>query len=403
MNVRARISVVLLASLATLVPTAVVLAAGPASATDGNAHISPELLGVAVDGTTSARAQATYDDVLFRRDAATHARVTAETELVALAERDAALTAAIAEQTDLRKAAAVRLVAARREVQQIAVGEYVQSATYDDLTRAMDVGSSVRIGGAQELGSAVQEDRARIQAEAADEVAAASAALDDAQDERDDARARVVVVTTERERAAAEEAALTEEVARRLVELEIARATSRVTGADFTLVALDAYWRAAASQPSCGVAWWALAGVSRVEGRHGTFGGATLRADGQVSRPIIGIPLDGANATLLIGDTDGGAIDGDPVFDRAVGPMQFIPSTWDRWSRDGNGDGVRDPQNIYDATAAAAAYLCSGRRLVDDAGLRAGYFSYNRSDAYVARVLSFAHSYATLAIPPSPQ
>ena len=83
--------------------------------------------------------------------------------------------------------------------------------------------------------------------------------------------------------------------------------------------------------------------------------------------------------------------------------MQFIPSTWERWGRDGNGDGVRDPQNLYDATAAAAAYLCNGRRLTDDDGLRAGYLSYNRSVAYVERVLSFAHSYATLAIPPGPQ
>lgn len=400
MTVRARISVVLLASLTAVVPTSVVLAAAPAGATDGNAHISPELLGVPVEGASAARAQAAYDDVLLRRDAATHARITAEAELVALAERDIALTAAIAEQTDIRKAAAVRLVAARREVQQVAVGEYVQSATYDDLTRTMDVGSSVRIGSVQELGAAVQEDRARIQAEAAEEVLRASAALDDAQDERDDVRARVVVVTAERDGATVEEAALTEEVARRLVELEAARATSRVSGTDFSLVALDAYWRAAASQPSCGVGWWALAGISRVEGRHGTFGGASLRPDGQVSRPIIGIPLDGTNATLLIADTDGGAIDGDAAVDRAVGPMQFIPTTWSRWARDGNGDSVRDPQNIYDATAAAVAYLCNGRRLVDDAGLRAGYISYNRSPAYVERVLSFAHTYATLAIPP---
>jgi membrane-bound lytic murein transglycosylase B len=105
----------------------------------------------------------------------------------------------------------------------------------------------------------------------------------------------------------------------------------------------------------------------------------------------------------LIADTDGGSIDGDTTYDRAVGPMQFIPSTWDRWGRDGNDDGVVDPQNIYDAAAAAAAYLCNGRRLTDDAGLRAGYFSYNQSAVYVERVLGFAHTYAALAIPPAPQ
>jgi len=82
--------------------------------------------------------------------------------------------------------------------------------------------------------------------------------------------------------------------------------------------------------------------------------------------------------------------------------MQFIPQTWARWGRDGDGDGDRDPQNLYDATAAAAAYLCAGRRLVDDAGLRAGYFSYNHSEAYVEAVLAHAHGYATFRIPAAP-
>ena len=398
MTVRARIPVALVGVLA-----AIALTAAPASATDGEAHISTELGAVTVEGSAAARAQATYDSVLTRRDAATQARVSAEAELVTLADRAAALTVAIAEQTDLRKAAAVRLVEARHDVQQVAVGEYVQSATYDDLSRTIDVQSTVRIGAAQELGSAVQDDRARVHDEAAAEVDRASAAVDDAQDERDDVRVRTVEVTAARDQAAADEVALTGELDVRRRELEAARATSRVRGVDFSLVALDAYWRAAASQPSCGVTWWAIAGISRVEGHHGTYGGAQLQADGQVSRPIIGIPLNGTNATRLIADTDGGRLDGDSTVDRAVGPMQFIPSTWARWGRDGNGDSVEDPQNIYDAAAAAAAYLCNGRRLVDDAGLRAGYFSYNQSAAYVERVLGFAHSYASLAIPPGPQ
>jgi Transglycosylase SLT domain len=398
MNVRAPLPVALVGVL-----TALAVLAAPASAAEGEANISAELLAVPVDGTAASRAQAAYDGVLARLDAATQARIAAEAELVVLADRDVALTASIAEQTGARKAAAVRLVAARHEVQQIAVGEYVQSATYDDLSRTIDVTATVRIGTVQELGDAVQEDRARVHEEAVTEVDRASTAVDGAQDERDEVRARVIVVTGERDQAAADEVALTEELEVRRVELEAARATSRVRGTDLTLVALDAYWRAAASQPACGIAWWAVAGVSRVEGRHGTYGGAQLRPDGQVSQPIIGIQLDGTNATRVIADTDGGTIDGDPAFDRAVGPMQFIPSTWARWARDGNGDGVRDPQNLYDATAAAAAYLCNGRRLTDDDGLRAGYFSYNQSLPYVERVLGFAHGYATLAIPPGPQ
>ncbi|MCB9373720.1 MAG: lytic transglycosylase domain-containing protein [Microthrixaceae bacterium] len=171
-----------------------------------------------------------------------------------------------------------------------------------------------------------------------------------------------------------------------------ARVLARVDGVDFPLVALDAYYRGAETvadeDPACGLEWWALAGISRVEGRHGTFGGSELEADGDVTKPIIGIPLP------AIGETDGGVLDGDPTVDHAVGPMQFIPSTWRRWGRDGNGDGVADPQNLYDAARSAAAYLCaSGPGLGEDAGLRRAYFSYNHSQAYVEQVLGHAREY----------
>lgn len=171
-----------------------------------------------------------------------------------------------------------------------------------------------------------------------------------------------------------------------------ARVLAQVEGADFPLVALDAYFRGATTlaseDPSCGVRWWALAGISRVEGRHGTYGGSALEADGDVTRPIIGIPLP------AVGETDGGLLDGDPTVDHAVGPMQFIPSTWRRWGRDGNGDGVADPQNLYDGALSAAAYLCaSGPGLDTDAGLRRAYFSYNHSRAYVEQVLGHARDY----------
>ncbi len=39
------------------------------------------------------------------------------------------------------------------------------------------------------------------------------------------------------------------------------------------------------------------------------------------------LPLNGANGTQAIRDTDAGQLDGDSIWDRAVGPMQFIPST----------------------------------------------------------------------------
>jgi hypothetical protein len=49
-----------------------------------------------------------------------------------------------------------------------------------------------------------------------------------------------------------------------------------------------------------------------------------------------------------------------PCTTRAVGPMQFIASTWRRVQVDGNGDGRGDPDNIYDAALGAAVYLCAG-------------------------------------------
>ena len=183
----------------------------------------------------------------------------------------------------------------------------------------------------------------------------------------------------------------------------LARATATVAGHDFTLVALDAYWSAAAAlrytHPECGLHWSLVAGIARVEGNHGTFGGRTLDGWGQTSPPILGIPLDGTRNTRAIGDTDGGRLDGDTTWDRAVGPMQFIPSTWARYAQDGNGDGVADPHNLYDAALAAAEYLCrSGPGLDAAAGANRAVFSYNHSQAYVSRVTGLADGYRQLPL-----
>ena len=158
--------------------------------------------------------------------------------------------------------------------------------------------------------------------------------------------------------------------------------------------ALDAYRRAAAAaNPACGITWPLLAAIGRVESNHGRFAGATLHSDGTSTPPIIGIRLDGSRS-VVVRDTDGGRLDGDPTFDHAVGPMQFIPSTWAKWAQDGNGDGVKDVDNIYDATLGAAMYLCATTtQLETDLGLAAAYFSYNHSTDYVAEALAYAKAY----------
>ena len=95
--------------------------------------------------------------------------------------------------------------------------------------------------------------------------------------------------------------------------------------------ALRAYGGAELAQhvdtPGCRLSWNTLAGIGRVESDHGGLGRATLGPDGLSRPPIVGIALDGTRGTQEIRDTDGGRLDGDTVFDRAVGPMQFLPTT----------------------------------------------------------------------------
>jgi membrane-bound lytic murein transglycosylase B len=182
--------------------------------------------------------------------------------------------------------------------------------------------------------------------------------------------------------------------------------------------ALRAYRTAEATMniadPSCGLSWGLLAGIGRIESDHGRYGGAVL-ADNGISTPrILGLPLNGAGAVSAIADTDHGTLDGDKKWDRAVGPMQFIPSTWAMVGVDGDGDGQRNPHDIDDAALAAAAYLCVGDNdLTTPAGMHDAVLSYNHSEDYVATVLGVAHAYqsgivnlplltATLTLPTGP-
>ena len=147
----------------------------------------------------------------------------------------------------------------------------------------------------------------------------------------------------------------------------------------------------AAQAPACpGLPWQVIAGIGKVESNHGRYGGSSIDIDGTVAPSIIGIPLNGTNGTAAIRDTDGGRFDGDTVWDRAVGPFQFIPSSWAIYGQDGNGDGERDPHNIYDAVPAVVAHLCPNGT-VDD--IESAIFAYNRSTAYVQLVLEWAARY----------
>ncbi len=241
-----------------------------------------------------------------------------------------------------------------------------------------------------------------------------------------------------------------------------------VVGSDIPLVALNAYVIAervlADERPDCGVEWWMLAGIGRIESLHGHFAESTLDIHGTTTDPIFGPALDGrilsggdelpdgvdapdptgrsedqtvtvpaesappaavasvdestgeqtagsdeaapgdaetgeavaevvVRRLALILDTDGGELDADTVYDRAVGPMQFIPQTWRGWATDTDRDGDANPQNIYDATVAAGRYLCAASSLGSADGQERAFFAYNHDDEYTRLVSTAATVY----------
>ncbi len=234
------------------------------------------------------------------------------------------------------------------------------------------------------------------------------------------------------------------------------RLTHMVDRTDIPLVALNAYVIAertlAEERPRCAIRWWMLAGIGRIESQHGHFGDSTLDVNGYATVPITGPALDGrilsgaeyvtedtpapeaTQATretiveaapaatpagtdpaagdgeavvgeteaevpvvkrlALISDTDNGELDGDTRYDRAVGPMQFIPQTWRMYETDGTHDDEKEPQNIYDASLASARYLCTATgSMASEEGQQQAYWAYNHDDEYTESVIAAADDY----------
>ncbi|MEO8527688.1 MAG: hypothetical protein ABI435_01270 [Pseudolysinimonas sp.] len=150
----------------------------------------------------------------------------------------------------------------------------------------------------------------------------------------------------------------------------------------------------AASMPECGISWNTIAGIGKVESGHGQYAGSSIGADGTVTPPIYGPPLDGGDGVQHVPDSDGGAIDGDATIDRASGPFQLIPQTWRNWHTDGNGDGVEDPQNIEDGAMATVNYLCRVSIHMDtEEGWIAAIKGFNSPASYRELVARYAVQY----------
>ncbi|MEC3952157.1 lytic transglycosylase [Nocardia sp. CDC153] len=146
------------------------------------------------------------------------------------------------------------------------------------------------------------------------------------------------------------------------------------------------------SDPNCHLPWYLLAGIGRIESNHANNG--RTDAAGTTVTPIYGPALDGT----LPGNEIIKAADGNYV--RAIGPMQFLPSTWSVYAANGKGSGTPDPNNVFDAALAAGKYLCSGGMDLSDPQqqLRA-VLRYNNSVSYAANVLSWANAYKTGGTP----
>jgi membrane-bound lytic murein transglycosylase B len=146
----------------------------------------------------------------------------------------------------------------------------------------------------------------------------------------------------------------------------------------------------AAEQPDCHLGWSTLAGLGWIESGHGTHAGSRMGNDGVTTPSILGPALDGTSYAAVTGTGPGAA------WDRAMGPLQFISSTWAIWGADGNGDGVADPQQIDDAAFSAAHYLCHYGDLSNPETWRTAVFAYNHVTSYVDSVAAKANDYNSM-------
>lgn len=367
-------------------------------------RIAPNLAAVAVDSAEYRSAVAGYRAIEQRLNDARATFAEAEATLGTLAATDARLVATGNEARRKRDKAAQRVEALTADVRTFAVAAYITGGVGDPLPTGLDLDEINERQRERVLADTVSEQQFAQLGAQREQQDRMTTLAERTEAELAEVRRRTADTERTRDEAGRNGARAGAELLRATGRVADARLQAQVVGLDFSFVVLDAYVKGAMAmafeKPECGLRWTALAGIGRTESGHGTFGGAVVQPDGSLTRPIIGIPLDGSNETAVIGDSDGGGLDGDTGFDRAVGPMQFIPTSWKAYGRDGNGDRVADPQNMYDAALAAAVLLCRTRGIETDDAMRRAFLAYNNSNAYAALVLERTHGYDAFQIPP---
>lgn len=372
---------------------------GPTTVAPVPPSVPPE-----ADDAGRRRTQAELDVSLLALQAAQQAELAMLSRLPAAQARVAEAEVRLAARGADAGRIGDQLAKARSRLRRLAVSSYVGGTVGPALRYLLSAHDAVDLARRLDIvGAAARVHRSTVATYGAAHAAASR--------ELDDQAQALEAATAEYERVVSDVAAATSQVRmyaaqlenRRLL-LDPASAVAPVGPTDVPRLLLDTYQKAALTMeqlaPTCRVRWTAVAGIGKVESNHAQRRGVVVALNGDVVPPIVGIPLDGTRGTRVITDTDGGLLDGDTVYDRAVGPMQFIPSTWKRMAQDGNGDARPDPNNVYDAALGTAAYLCRavpGGSLDREDQLRRGLFAYNASQGYVEKVLSFVRGYELVA------
>lgn len=167
---------------------------------------------------------------------------------------------------------------------------------------------------------------------------------------------------------------------------------------------LEAQSYLASSDPSCQLSWADLAAIGQIESGQARWDGTRLASNGETYPPILGPALNGKHGTAALASPSVPLFDGAGPYERAVGPMQLLPTTWLSVAPSLPTGIPNDPNNVYSAAMAAGIYLCraagpAGMR--SPAGLRRAYASYNHSRSYVRHAVSLARRFgATSAVSP---
>jgi len=304
------------------------------------------------------------------------------------------------------RAAADKLEGTRTRMRSAAVSEYVSGGNTTIANQLLRSASMEAFARNRVYGSAVLQSQNVLLVTYRDVLAKVTATTSGLGRQIDRVKADRSLVAQELEALTVQRVLREQELAQRQTLNQLVTAAAPVLPSDIPALVLDAYVRAAAAAnrrtPGCRIHWSAVAAIGRTESNNAREGGASLTLSGDVIPHILGPRLDG-NGFAYIADTDGGAYDGDVQVDRAVGPMQFIPSTWKSLGEDGNGDGIRDPNNIYDSTTATGMYLCRSSQALDlDENLYKAAINYNHSASYAALIVSRAREYINLNMPGLP-